>query len=81
MVSLEAELPGGLIQRYWEELQRRHYTRRTMSSYGQWLRRFLGFHQMRRLVTCDTLCHSFARHLLIRGAKITLFRNYSATGM
>ena len=81
VVSLEAERPGGLIQRYMEALQLRHYARRTMSSYGQWLGRFLGFHQMRHLATCDTLCHSFARHLLEQGANIALFRNYSATGM
>ena len=37
----------GLIQRYREELQARHYARRTVSSYEQWLRRFLRFHQMR----------------------------------
>jgi integron integrase len=37
----------GLIQRYREELQVRHYARRTVSSYEQWLRRFLRFHRMR----------------------------------
>ncbi len=39
--------PPGLIQRYREELQVRHYARRTMSSYEHWLRRFLRFHRMR----------------------------------
>ena len=39
--------PPGLIQRYREELQARHYARRTISSYEQWLRRFLRFHRMR----------------------------------
>jgi integron integrase len=39
--------PPGLIQRYREELQVRHYARRTVTSYEQWLRRFLRFHQMR----------------------------------
>lgn len=39
--------PPGLIQRYREELQVRHFARRTVSSYEQWLRRFLRFHQMR----------------------------------
>jgi len=39
--------PPGLIQRYREELQVRHYARRTVSSYEHWLRRFLRFHQMR----------------------------------
>jgi len=36
-----------LIQRYREELQARHYARRTVATYEQWLRRFLRFHQMR----------------------------------
>ena len=35
-----SRLPG-LIQRYRELLQVRHYARRTLSSYEQWLRRFL----------------------------------------
>lgn len=39
--------PPGLIQRYREELQARHYARRTVSSYEHWLRRFLRFHRMR----------------------------------
>ena len=37
----------GLIQRYREELQVRHYARRTVNTYVQWLRRFLRFHQLR----------------------------------
>ena len=37
----------GLIQRYREELQARHYARRTVNTYEQWLRRFLRFHQLR----------------------------------
>ena len=36
-----------LIQRYREELQVRHYARRTVKTYEQWLRRFLRFHRMR----------------------------------
>jgi len=36
-----------LIQRYREELQVRHYARRTVNTYEQWLRRFLRFHRMR----------------------------------
>ena len=44
MVSLEAERPGGLIQRCREALQLRHYACLTMSFYGLWLGRFLGFH-------------------------------------
>ena len=39
--------PPGLIQRYREELQTRHYARRTVATYEQWLRRFLRFHGMR----------------------------------
>jgi site-specific recombinase XerD len=39
--------PPGLIQRYREELQTRHYARRTVNTYEQWLRRFLRFHQLR----------------------------------
>jgi site-specific recombinase XerD len=37
----------GLIQRYREELQVRHYARRTVNTYEQWLRRFLRFHRKR----------------------------------
>jgi integron integrase len=37
----------GLIQRYRELLQTRHYARRTVKTYEQWLRRFLRFHRMR----------------------------------
>lgn len=39
--------PLGLIQRYRELLQTRHYARRTVKSYEQWLRRFLRFHCLR----------------------------------
>lgn len=39
--------PAGLIQRYREELQVRHYARRTVNTYEQWLRRFLRFHGLR----------------------------------
>ncbi len=45
MVS--ASQPPGLIQRYREELQVRHYARRTVNTYEQWLRRFLRFHGRR----------------------------------
>jgi site-specific recombinase XerD len=37
----------GLIQRYREELQARHYAKRTVATYEQWLRRFLRFHHRR----------------------------------
>ena len=42
-----APRPAGLIQRYCQELQARHYARRTVDTYEQWLRRFLRFHQLR----------------------------------
>jgi integron integrase len=38
---------AGLIQRYREELQVRHYARRTVMTYEQWLRRCLRFHGLR----------------------------------
>lgn len=38
--------PPGLIQRYRELLQTRHYARRTVKTYEQWLRRFLRFHRV-----------------------------------
>lgn len=40
-------MPPGLIQRYREELQVRHYARRTVKTYEQWLRRYLHFHARR----------------------------------
>jgi integron integrase len=43
----KASRSPGLIQRYREELQVRHYARRTVKTYEQWLRRFLRFHRMR----------------------------------
>ena len=39
--------PPGLIQRYRELLQTRHYARRTVKTYEQWLRRYLRFHGLR----------------------------------
>jgi integron integrase len=39
--------PPGLIQRYREELQARHYAQRTVATYEQWLRRVLRFHHRR----------------------------------
>jgi site-specific recombinase XerD len=35
------------MDRYREELEVRHYARRTISTYAQWVRRFLRFHGMR----------------------------------
>lgn len=46
MMANETRSPG-LIQRYRELLQTRHYARRTVKTYEQWLRRFLRFHEMR----------------------------------
>jgi hypothetical protein len=43
----EQARPPGLIKRYREELQARHYARCTVATYEQWLRRFLRFHGMR----------------------------------
>jgi integron integrase len=43
----DARRSPGLIQRYLEELQLRHYARRTLNTYEQWLRRFLRFHSRR----------------------------------
>ena len=37
----------GLIERYRQELQVRHYARRTVSTYTQWIRCFLRFHRLR----------------------------------
>jgi integron integrase len=45
-VATEAR-PPGLLERYRQELQVRHYARRTVKTYEQWLRRFLRFHRMR----------------------------------
>ena len=39
--------PPGLIQRCREELQARHYGRRTVETLEQWLRQFLRFHHLR----------------------------------
>lgn len=44
--------PPGLIQRYREELQIRHYVHRTGNTYEQWLRRFLSLHLMRHPSSC-----------------------------
>lgn len=54
--------PPGLIQHYREELQARHYARRTVSSYEHWLRRFLRFHQVppRRTRRWRPCCFSIA---------------------
>jgi integrase len=60
--------PPGLIQRYREELQARHYARRTVETYEQWLRRFLRFHGMRhpREMGSEEV-NAFLTHLAVEG--------------
>lgn len=56
--------PPGLIQRYREELQVRHYARRTVESYEHWLKRFLRFHRMRHPRTMgEAEINAFLSHL------------------
>jgi hypothetical protein len=56
--------PPGLIQRYHKELQVRHYARRTVSSYEQWLRRFLRFHRIHYPCMMDEAeINAFLSHL------------------
>jgi len=58
--------PPGLIQRYREELQVRHYARRTVKTYEQWLRRFLHFHAMRHPRTMGSAeVNAFLSHLAV----------------
>lgn len=58
--------PPGLIQRYREELQVRHYARRTVKTYEQWLRRFLRFHAMRHPRTMGSAeVNAFLSHLAV----------------
>jgi len=60
--------PPGLIQRYREELQARHYARRTVATYEQWLRRFLRFHQLRHPRTMGSKeVNAFLTHLAVEG--------------
>jgi hypothetical protein len=60
--------PPGLIQRYREELQARHYARRTVETDEQWLRRFLRFHQLRhpREMGSEEV-NAFLTHLAVEG--------------
>jgi integron integrase len=60
--------PAGLIQRYREELQARHYARRTVNTYEQWLRRFLRFHGMRHPREMGSAeVNAFLTHLAVEG--------------
>jgi site-specific recombinase XerD len=53
-------------QRYWEELQARHYARRTVNAYEQWLRRFLRFHGMRHPLEMGSAeVNAFLTHLAV----------------
>lgn len=60
--------PPGLIQRYREELQGRHYARRTVDTYVQWLRRYLRFHQLRHPREMGSAeVNAFLTHLAVEG--------------
>ena len=60
--------PPGLIQRYREELQARHYARRTVGAYEQWLRRFLRFHRLRHPREMGSAeVNAFLTHLAVEG--------------
>jgi integron integrase len=60
--------PPGLIQRYREELQARHYARRTVDTYEQWLRRYLRFHQLRHPREMGSAeVNAFLTHLAVEG--------------
>ncbi|MEB3325240.1 MAG: site-specific integrase [Cyanobacteriota bacterium] len=67
----------GLIQPYREELQVRHYVRRTVKSYEHWLRRFPRFHQLRhpREIGSEEV-NTFLSHLAVKG----LYRSLSQEG-
>ena len=57
-----------LIQRYREELQARHYARRTVATYEQWLRRFLRFHRLRHPREMGSAeVNAFLTHLAVEG--------------
>jgi len=61
-----ATQPPGLIQCYRELLQTRHYARRTVKTYEQWLRRFLRFHGMRHPREMgSTEVNAFLSHLAV----------------
>ena len=60
--------PPGLVKRYREELQARHYARRTVKTYEQWLRRFLRFHQLRHPREMGSAeVNAFLTHLAVEG--------------
>ena len=56
-----------LVQRYREELQARHYARRTVATYEQWLRRFLRFHDLRHPRELGSAeVNAFLTHLAVK---------------
>jgi site-specific recombinase XerD len=58
--------PPGLIQRNREELQTRHYARRTVNTYEQWLRRFLRLHGLRHPRQMGSVeVNAFLSHLAV----------------
>lgn len=58
--------PPGLIQRFREELQARHYARRTVKTYELWLRRFLRFHNLRHPRDMGSVeVNAFLTHLAV----------------
>lgn len=60
--------PPGLIQRYRELLQTRHYARRTVKTYEQWLRRYLRFHGLRHPREMGSAeVNAFLTHLAVEG--------------
>jgi site-specific recombinase XerD len=60
--------PPDLIQRYREELQARHYARRTVDTYVQWLRRYLRFNQLRHPREMGSAeVNAFLTHLAVEG--------------
>jgi integron integrase len=61
----EPPKPPGLIQRYREELEVRHYARRTVATYEQWLRRFLRFHGLRLPKEISAEVKAFLTHLAV----------------
>lgn len=66
LVMADVPRPPGLIQRYREELQVRHYARRTVQTYEQWLRRFLRFHGLRHLREMGSAeVNAFLSHLAV----------------
>ncbi len=74
--------PAGLIPRYREELQARHYARRTVNTYEQWLRRFLRFHGMRHPREMGSAeVNAFLTHLAVEGQASTSTQNQALSAL